>query len=115
MRLERWWYTAPLTLLRDTLNAPHRPVAVLRYEELVADPAGALRGLLQGLGLDAADAVIAGMLESPATENLVFHRTTASPAASVGRWKSDLSPELRAACRTHLDPLLKALGYPATH
>ncbi len=108
------WYAAPLTLLRDTLNTPHRPVVVLRYEDLVKSPHAALKTLLENLDLDASDGIIAGLLQSPDAQSLSYHRTTDSPAASIGRWKTDLSPELRAACRQHLDPLLSDLGYAPT-
>ena len=42
------------------------------------------------------------------------HRTANDPAATIGRWREDLSPELIAACAESLDPVLEAFGYEAT-
>ena len=40
-----------------------------------------------------------------------WHRTTADPAASIGRWRHDLAPEARRACEEALAPELRAFGY----
>jgi hypothetical protein len=108
------WYAGPLSLLRYTLDTPSRPVTVLRYEDLIRQPRETLRSLLTALSLDASEATTANLLAHPDSDILDLHRTTASPGASVARWKTDLPQSLRAAVRTHLDPLLLALGYEPT-
>lgn len=108
------WYAGPLSLLRYTLDTPSRPVTVLRYEELIRKPRETLRTLLTALSLDACDATIDNLLAHPDSAVLDLHGTTASPQASVNRWQTDLPKSLRAAVRTHLDPLLIPLGYEPT-
>jgi hypothetical protein len=39
------------------------------------------------------------------------HRTVPDPADSIGRWRTDLSPELQSACEEALGPALRSFGY----
>jgi LPS sulfotransferase NodH len=86
---------------------------LIRYEDLVLDPEHTLASLLRYLGLDEdahADAMAAALsARDPETE---WHRTTADPRASIGRWREDLSEEARRACEQVLAPELQAFGYP---
>ena len=45
---------------------------------------------------------------APETE---WHRTTADPAASIGRWRRDLTAEARQACEQALASELQIFGY----
>ena len=40
------------------------------------------------------------------------HRTTATPRASIGRWREDLDPVLAERCERVLGDAIAALGYP---
>jgi hypothetical protein len=86
---------------------------VLRYEELVAEPRAALTGLLEYLGVDARNAAVARMLEALGTEmpELARHATSASPDASIGRWRSELDEDLRRACEQSFGEALATFGY----
>lgn len=86
---------------------------LVRYEELVLDPAPVLRRVLSYAGLDDGDEVIAGMCERAGQElaGLAEHRTSADPRRSVGRWRSDLDPALARACTDEMGDTLAAFGY----
>jgi hypothetical protein len=86
---------------------------VVRYEDLVLDPAATIERILEYLGLERTPDVVAAMREpvldsGPEGET---HRTTAGGDQSIGRWREDLSAELRATCDEELGPLLAQLGY----
>lgn len=80
----------------------------IRYEDLVADPAAALRRLLEFLGLDWSDRL------------LHAERATDDPAAgpafttSVGRWRRDLTEREIETIDGIAGPLLAELGYGAS-
>ena len=93
---------------------------LVRYEDLIAAPAETLDPLLAYLGLDASATTIDGMLSraSEETPELRRHQTSQTPAASIGRWRSDLSPALQAVAHDAFADLLTEFGYrvevPAT-
>jgi hypothetical protein len=86
---------------------------VVRYEDLVLDPSATIEGVLEYLGLERGSDVVSAMREpvldsGPEGET---HRTTVSGDRSIGRWREDLSAELRATCHEELGPLLAQFGY----
>jgi hypothetical protein len=86
---------------------------VVRYEDLVRDPAATLAALLEYLGADAAPArveAMIGVLESEMPE-LARHTTSPDAAASIGRWRTDLDEQLVQACERAFGPALEAFGY----
>jgi hypothetical protein len=86
---------------------------VVRYEDLILNRERALAELLAHVGIDSSPSTINGMLEELDREipELSEHRTTSSPARSVGRWQSDLPPDLVAACDEAFGPVLELFGY----
>lgn len=86
---------------------------VVRYEDLVLRPRETLRSLLGYLDLDANDDQIERMLAAGAkkSERQSMHRTTATASDSVGRWRTDLSPELAEACESAFGEALETFGY----
>ena len=86
---------------------------LVRYEDIILKPRETLATTLAHLGLDAGDATIAAMIEHAA--NLVpeaeHHRTIADPARSVGRWRTDLPPQLREFCTRVFAHVLREFGY----
>jgi hypothetical protein len=79
---------------------------LLRYEDLVADLPGVADRLGGVLGVRlAADQVIA------ARAGMSRHMTAASPAASVGRWRSELDAGEVALVERALGPRMAELGY----
>ncbi|HUO10878.1 MAG TPA: sulfotransferase [Phycisphaerae bacterium] len=108
------WFKGSVESLANLLDSSARPVHLLRYEEIVRSPREGLRGLCRFLELDGSDATIDYILKERSEEVLKDHRTTATPAESIGRWETDFTPAMRTAAREALDPLLLKLGYPAT-
>lgn len=86
---------------------------LVRYEDLVQRPLEVLPEILAYLGLDGGSEVAEKMLAAAAVETpeLRDHRTAPDAAASIGRWRRDLTPELQAVCRRELGDLLEAFGY----
>jgi len=83
---------------------------VVRYEDLVGDAEPNAARLFAFLGLDLDDAV-RGWLQGKAREMFASHGTSATPQASIGRWRQDLSPEQRDAANEALAEVLARFGY----
>ncbi len=100
-------------LLPEMLARRGESARLVRYEDLVADPAGQVTGILGFLGLDADPATVAAMVANATEEipELRAHQTSADAASSIGRWKRDLSPEQQQLARTAFDDILTRLGY----
>jgi hypothetical protein len=99
--------------LAATWLARRERAHLVRYEDLVLDPARTVAALLRYLGLDSAGPDADRMVESltkrePETEG---HRTTPDPRASIGRWRQDLAPAVRRACEQALARELETFGY----
>jgi hypothetical protein len=89
---------------------------LVRYEDLILEPAEALTAMMRFLGLDASEEAVEATLEradndSPKSDD---HRTSEKVSTSIGRWKHDLSPELAQVCAEVLDPVLTEFGYEPT-
>jgi hypothetical protein len=91
---------------------------LVRYEDLLADPAGTLVGVFSYLGINADPNTIQGAIDEASQtfpEVQAYHRTSPSFEASVGRWKHDLTPEQQAACAEVFDDILVEFGYEPTN
>ncbi|MFN8592783.1 MAG: sulfotransferase [Thermomicrobiales bacterium] len=99
--------------LRDAWRERGSSQLLVRYEDLVRAPETTLPPLLAALDLDSAPATVASMIAAAAPDapELRGHGTAASPAASIGRWQQDLSPDLIAAVASRFDDLLQEFGY----
>lgn len=88
-------------------------LTVVRYEDLVLEPEATLGTLSRDLGLGADGGTIGGVLERAARPDraLAGHRTSSDPRASIGRWRTELGPELVSACRDAFAEPLEAFGY----
>jgi hypothetical protein len=103
-------------MLLQAWEARRERAHLVRYEDLVVDPAAALGAIGEHLELDstAVAAMVAATGESSA--KLDRHKTSADPAASMGRWREDLTPEIASACEESFAGPLEAFGYlEATH
>ncbi len=85
----------------------------VRYEDMIADPKGMLKRVLEYLGLDNSEAVVSEMVRRASQDNeeMRQHKTTEKTAATAGRWKRDLAPDLQELCLELSAPALKAWGY----
>lgn len=98
------------------LSAWHRRSAsahLIRYEDLILKPAETLTPMLAFLGIDHDDQTVAAVLRkaSDDSDTLAFHRTTSNPAASIGRWRTDLPAELQQICTEVMGDALAEFGY----
>lgn len=86
---------------------------VVRYEDLVLEPAATLRTMLDYLEVGSGDEAIERMLAALAGElaELADHRTSQDPRSSIGRWRLELGEELARACEEAFGPALQAFGY----
>lgn len=82
----------------------------LRYEELIADPEGRAAAVFEFLGLDVTEEVRTFLRE---TSQRLFERqgTSASPDATIGRWRRDLPPAQQERANEVLGAQLRRLGY----
>ncbi|MBK8165793.1 MAG: sulfotransferase [bacterium] len=104
--MARPWVLEPWLARGDT-------AILVRYEELVRDGAGVLARIFAHLGLDGTPGTIADIMACIAapTDALKSHMTTATPTASIGRWRTDLPPDLREACEQEFAEFLLTFGY----
>lgn len=82
---------------------------LLRYEDLVLDTRETLEGLLSYLQIDAGSRAIEAMLAGAPGRRR--HQTSASPVASVGRWREELTESQRSAFKEGFGDALQAFGY----
>jgi Sulfotransferase family len=101
-------------LLREWEARADRALLV-RYEDLVTRPQGALESILKYLGLESGNTVITEMLRLARedTSELRGHRTSTDPAASIGRWERDLPRHLRDIAETRFVDVMSGFGYGA--
>jgi Sulfotransferase family len=88
---------------------------LVRYEDLLTEPQETLKGTFEFVGIDASAQVVEETLERARSDSpsMDHHRTAKDPAATIGRWREDLSPDLIEAC-AELDYVLEAFGYEPT-
>jgi hypothetical protein len=88
---------------------------LVRYEDLVLDPAATLAGVFQHLALDADPRTVERVLDAAAQEvpGMCGHRTTPDAATSVGRWRRDLPSRLASEANEALAAALEGFGYSA--
>jgi hypothetical protein len=87
---------------------------LVRYEDLILEPEQTLARLLDYLDLESDQETVAKTLEGARSTKLELqtaHRTKQDEAATIGRWKRDLSPELSAACEEAFAEALSEFGY----
>jgi sulfotransferase family protein len=86
---------------------------LVRYEDLVEQPAGTLAALLRYLELDSSATTVDGLLARAGrpSAQLAEHRTSRDAASSVGRWRHDLAGPLRSAAENAFAEVLTGFGY----
>jgi hypothetical protein len=95
--------------------AERRPSSLLlRYEDLLTEPHASLRRVAEYAGIDASPEVIERMAATLGLDDDTTraHRTTDSGARSIGRYRHDMSEDLRALCLELGADLLSQFGYP---
>jgi hypothetical protein len=100
-------------VLRAAWRDRGEPGSLIRYEDLVRDPASTLPPLLSLVGLEASPETVSSMIAAGDAPELRGHGTSGSPSDSIGRWRRDMSPELRAAVEETFGNLFQEFGYEA--
>lgn len=96
-----------LQWIRKALKKETMPV--VRYEDLVLNLEGEARRLEEILGVELDPAAVAADEKMRST-----HVSAATPEASVGRWRNEMSPELVKRFNDALGDDLDALGFDTT-
>jgi hypothetical protein len=88
---------------------------LVRYEDLVLDPASTMNAVFEYIGVSADMGLVASALAAAnASPELESHRTSVSPEASIRRWATELAgerPDLLERCHDLCGDLLTELGY----
>jgi hypothetical protein len=86
---------------------------LVRYEDLVEDPAETVRAMFAYLGIDSSPATVETVTKvmTETSPSMEAHRTTPDAQASVGRWQQELGPELKRLCESAFGPALEEFGY----
>jgi hypothetical protein len=87
---------------------------VVRYEDLLADTVGEMRGLNDWLGLERSDEWLARLAEAHSFSALPAGQTgplTRNRAAKPGLWRENLSDEEQRTVNEICGPLLERFGY----
>jgi hypothetical protein len=94
-------------------NERSQSAFLLRYEDLVLEPESTLRSVLSFLNLGRADGLLGVLLDAPADERRKEYRhgTSATAKDSIGRWRKDLEPSLKAVCNEAFGESLATFGY----
>ena len=81
---------------------------VLRYEDLLTQPRATMADLYRFLGASVVDTDV-----ETEQERAIFrtHGTSSSPAATVGRWRAELTEEEVAVANRELKSVIDAYGY----
>ena len=105
----RWRFVVLRTAWRDR----GEPGSLVRYEDLIQNPTSVLAPLLERCGLDARPETVARLLRATNAPELRGHGSSHSPAASIGRWSKDLSPEMQRKVTERFSDLLADFSYPS--
>jgi sulfotransferase family protein len=91
----------------------HGSALLLRYEDLIADPQGSLRRIAEYAGIDASPSLIERMADTLRLDDDTSraHRTTDNGARSIGRYRDDMTDDLRAFCLEIGADVLSEFGY----
>jgi hypothetical protein len=99
----------------DMANWRQHPdqVRLIRYEDLIMQPHETLLKIVDHLGVENSSSVIKQMiaLTQTDTSELEQHRTSEDAQHSIGRWKTDLDPQIAALYRERFGDVLAELGY----
>ncbi len=102
-----------LESLRDAWRERGDDATLVRYEDLVRQPASVLPVALAAIGLNATPDIISSLVTAaaPGAPELRGHGTAESPEASIGRWRRDLPHDLHVAVHESFGDLLRDFGY----
>jgi hypothetical protein len=88
-------------------------VYLVRYEDLVVNPIQTLTSIFEYCNIDSDLSTVEQLIKQASNDNdsLNNHRTTLSPKASIGRWRTDLAVDLQQICEEVIGDVLQKFGY----
>jgi hypothetical protein len=101
-----------LSLLRSYKQRSSQ-VYLVRYEDLILHPTDSLESLFEYLQLDSAESTVESLVRRASEESsdMRQHWTSSEPHKSIGRWRRDLAPSVRATCQETFAEILEDFGY----
>jgi hypothetical protein len=95
---------------RERMDGAH----LVHYEDLVLQPAETIEGILDYLGVDSSPEAKGKVLDRQRALEAkhASHGTSRSPEASIGRWRSELPPEVLETCDEVFREAMELFGYP---
>jgi len=84
---------------------------IVKYEDLVSDSKPALRRILSHLDLPASASDATTLLAASDTDEMQDHRTSDTPAESIGRWRTDLPTDLQELAEQEFRQSLNFFDY----
>ena len=109
----REYVLASASALLEAWRSRRERSLLVRYEDLVLEPAATAARMLSYLDLPDDPASVDSLLSDASMPDDVTgpHRTSSDAVASVGRWQVDLDESLQAVCQDALGEVLSAFGY----
>ncbi len=97
--------------LLTSVRSRDQKIFIMKYEDLVQDPAATVASALAYTGLDGDVVLVEKLLKEARAVDDDTHRTSASVKSSIGRWRQDLSKTLGRSCDRAFAEALDAFGY----
>jgi hypothetical protein len=109
---KKWLWRTEVT--QRAYEAHPGPKLLVRYEDILVDPAAQLRSLLDWLGLRMGDGDLQAAIERHAFERVPEEKRGGREffrAASPGLWQQNFRPEEQAVLEEVMGPKLREIGY----
>jgi hypothetical protein len=101
-------------VVEEAYRAHGGPKHLIRYEELLEDPAMQMKGLFEWIGLEVDDAQLASSIERRSFERVPAEARGPQGffrAARPGMWRESLTAEEQAVVEAIIGPKVRELGY----
>jgi len=101
-------------VVEQAYGAHSGPKHLMRYEELLADPAGQMASAFGWLGLEVDDSQLSSWIDRRSFENVPAEARGPQGffrAATPGMWRESLTAEEKAALEAIIGPKVRELGY----
>lgn len=107
------WLNVEITYLVENWLARASDSLLVRYEDLIRRPMQVLDQIFTYLGVNCSQAVVEGVLSTAQQQAALLegHVTAQDSEHSIGRWRSDLSPDLAQVVNDTFAANLLAVGY----
>lgn len=98
-------------MARSYKNNRKESKCIVRYEDLMREPEDALVGVVDFLDIDAQPDKLKSALEFAQNAGSRRHKTSSSPTASIGRWKTELPECMQEHATQRFSKYREVFGY----